>query len=244
MKKILLSIVCAAASLCASAGLPAGIFDHVGVGVGVGTTGITIEAATPITRWVQMRAGVSIMPGIKFGVDSDVDYTVNENGYIEDRTSEVELKGNLKRVQGQVIFNAYPIPGSGFFVAAGAYFGGADLLKITGHCDDLAGLRTEDGYVTVGDYKIPVDPNGDVRGGIKVNSFRPYVGLGFGRSVPGKLLSFTTELGLQFHGKPKLYTDYGELDLSEVDDDDTFQKIMDKVKVYPTLTFRLNFRAF
>jgi len=239
MKKTLLSMTLAFASLTASAGLPAGIFDHVGVDVGVGLSGITIEAATPITNFVQMRAGVSIMPSIKFNTDVDVEYDTN---YMQGLESTAELEGNIGRVQGQVLFNVYPIPKCAFFVAVGAYFGGKDLIKIKGHCDDLIGVP--DGGVIIGDYKLPVDENGNVNGGIKVNSFRPYLGIGYGRSVPGKLLSFGIDLGLQFHGTPELYTKNGTIDLTEYTDDNTFQKIMDKVKVYPTLNFRLNFRAF
>ena len=79
---------------------------------------------------------------------------------------------------------------------------------------------------------------------IKVNGFRPYLGIGWGRAVPGKLLNFGVELGVQIHGKPALYTEFGEIGIPDELEDDTFQKIMDKVKVYPNLTFRLNFRAF
>lgn len=239
MKKFILGVVMALVATTASA-LGPNVFNHLGLGVGVGLTGITIEAATPITSFVQFRAGVSIMPGIKFNANTEVEYTINGM----DRNSDVDLQGNLKRVQGQAIVNIYPIPGAGFFIAGGAYFGGSELVKVTGHCEDLVGQAT-DGGIVIGDYKIPADANGNVSGGIRVKSFRPYLGIGFGRSVPGKLMSFTTELGVQFHGKPYLYTDNGELEVPErSDDDDTFQKIMDKVKVYPNLTFRLSFRAF
>ena len=235
-----------------------GIFNHLGLGVGVGTTGISVEAAAPVTSFVQMRAGVAFMPDIKFHADADVEYSLTSmTGQAFMHTSEARLRGNLGRVQGSVIFNVYPIPRCNFFVAVGAYFGGNDLLKIDGHCDDM--VRDADGNITIdgqkfhlgnesgvviGDYKIPVDKDGNVSGGIKVKSFRPYFGLGFGRSVPGKLLAFNTELGVQIHGKPELYTNNGELEVPEYDGDDTFHKIMDKVKVYPTLTFRLSFRAF
>ena len=50
-----------------------GIANHLGVNINVGTTGIGFEAATPITPFVQARAGISVMPGIKFHVDSDED---------------------------------------------------------------------------------------------------------------------------------------------------------------------------
>ena len=225
-------------TLCACAlGASAQVFNHLGAGVGVGSTGISVELATPITSFVQMRAGVSIMPGITFNADADYTYTVAN----QQQRGTVELQGDLNRVQGQVIFNVYPVPTMPLYVAAGAYFGGNKLLKITGHSDDLA---NPDAQAIIGDYKIPANQNGDISGGFKVNNFRPYLGIGWGRVVPGKLLSFSTELGVQFEGRPKLYTDYGEIDESIVEDDNTFNKIADALKVYPTLTFRLNFRAF
>lgn len=238
MKKLAIAVIAAIAAVLPVNAMPPGIFDHLGLGVGVGTTGISIEASTPITRWVQMRAGVSIMPGIKFGVhDIDADYTVAGMN----RSASIDLDGNLKRVQGQVIFNVYPIPMASFYVAAGAYFGGTTLVDITGHSEELAGVI--DGQVNIGDYTLPVNENGEVDGGIRVNGFRPYLGIGWGRAVPGRLLNFGVELGVQFHGKPELYTNDGEVGRAVNIDDDTFQKIMDKVKVYPNLTFRLNFRA-
>lgn len=158
------------------------------------------------------------------------------------------LKGDLGRVQGQVIFNIYPIPKCGLFVAGGAYFGADKLLKISGHSDELreqaATNNAYNGQVSIGDYSIPANKNGDVAGGFKVKNFRPYVGIGWGRVVPNKFINFTTELGVQFQGKPELYSEHGQIDKSSIEDDNTFQKIQDALKVYPTLTFRLNFRAF
>jgi len=215
------------------------IFDHLGAGVGVGTNGISIDVATNITRFVQVRAGVDIMPGIKFNSDADFEYSVAN----DTRYGTVDLKGDLGRTQGHIIFNVYPFPIGSFYVAAGAYFAGNKLVKITGHSDEL-GQQSNDGYAIIGDYRIPVDANGNIRGGLKVKSFRPYLGLGWGRAIPGKLLAFGIDLGVQFEGKPEVYTDYGEIDQSLVDDDNTFNKIRDALSVYPTLTFKLNFRAF
>lgn len=207
--------------------------------MGVGTNGISIEVATPITDWVQMRAGVSFMPGITFNSDADVSYTAAGL----QRTSSIDLKGDLGRTQGQVIFNVYPlttrIP---VYVALGAYFGGRDLVKITGHSDELEAAGG--GNVVIGDCTIPVDSHGNVDGGLHVNPFRPYVGLGWGKAIPGKLLNFSVDLGVQIHGTPELYTKSGTINTADIDDDNTFNKIRDKLKVYPTLTFRLGFRAF
>lgn len=237
MKRTLVAVVATTMAMTAMAGLP--VFNHLGAGVGVGTNGISIEATTTITPFVHMRAGVSIMPGITFNTDADVNYSVAGTN----RTSTVDLKGDLARTQVQVIFNVYPVPAVPFYIAAGAYFGGSDLVKISGHCADLAGMG-DAASVIIGDYAIPVDQNGNVSGGIKVNSFRPYVGIGWGKALPSKLLNFSLDLGVQIHGTPTLYTDYGTLDTSAITDDNTFQKIIDKLTVYPTLTFRLGFRAF
>ena len=110
----------------------------------------------------------------------------------------------------------------------------------------LSKVLFSDAGVIIGDYTIPVDKNGNVSGGLRVNSFRPYVGLGFGRVVPKKRISVMFELGVQFHGKPEVYTNYGDVSqlMAELDADDTFSDIMDKLTFYPVLKLRLCGRIF
>ena len=239
MRKILATAIAAAMTLSASALPGLGLFNHLGASAGVGTTGITIDVATNITGFVQLRAGVDIMPGITFNADADF-----RHEYL-DGVGHIDLKGDLGRTQGHVIFNVYPIPKAGLFVAAGGYFGGSKLLKITGHSEELATLAGQQGTgsVIIGDYEIPADKDGNVSGGLRVKGFRPYLGLGFGRAIPGKLLNFQTELGVPFEGEPVVYTDYGTLKMSAFEDDNTFNKVRSALKVYPQLTFRIGFRA-
>ena len=66
---------------------------------------------------------------------------------------------------------------------------------------------------------------------------------GRGRPLPKRLLNFNVELGVQFHGKPHLYTASGEVTRG-VEEDDDFQKIMDKITVYPVLKFTLAGKIF
>lgn len=242
MRKLFLATMVMMSAMSASAIGP-DIFNHLGAGVGVGTNGISVELATPVTRFVTVRAGASFMPGISFHADADYTYSLPNpvTGLAETRNGEVNLKGDLGRVQGQVIFNVYPAPKVPFYVAVGGYFGGDKLLKITGHSADLA---NPDAQAVIGDYKIPANANGDISGGLKVKGFRPYVGIGWGRAIPGKLVNFACDLGVQIQGKPELYTDYGEIDRSITEDDNTFNKVRNALKVYPTLTLKLNFRAF
>ena len=50
-----------------------GVFNHVSVGVGVGTPGVTLEVATPLTPYVAVRGGVNIFPTIKVKTDLDIE---------------------------------------------------------------------------------------------------------------------------------------------------------------------------
>ena len=216
------------------------MFNHLGVSVGVGTLGVSVEAATPITRFIQMRAGVHFMPGFHVNESADVYITgTNGSSYGGNIDDTIDVEGSMKRTQGSIIFNIYPFPVGSFYVAAGAFFGGADLVKVTGTSQHLRGV---DGNVEIGDYRIPLK-DGSVEGSIRVKKFRPYLGLGWGRPVPKRLLNFNVELGVQFHGKPHLYTASGKVTRG-VEEDDDFQKIMDKITVYPVLKFTLAGKIF
>lgn len=43
-----------------------GLFNHMSVGLGLGTTGISVDVAAPICPYVAIRAGADILPDIKF----------------------------------------------------------------------------------------------------------------------------------------------------------------------------------
>lgn len=223
-----------------------GVFNSLSASVGVGLTGIDVELATPITPYLALRGGVSFMPGINITTGVDVNVDAPDGVSVP---SEIDLTGSLKRTSGELLLNVYPFPAkSSFFIAAGAYFGGSALVKIDGHSEELKNLiaQGEEAGLMIGDYKIPVDKNGDVSGGLDVSSFRPYVGLGFGRAVPKKRLGVMFELGVQFHGRPEVYTDYGNVEelMKEAGEDDTFTKIIDKLTVYPVMKIRLCGRIF
>lgn len=248
MKKVLIALALILSGVCGAQAQVKdvlGIANHLGATFGVGTTGIAIEAATPITPFVQARAGLHIMPGIKFHVNSDVTLNGTFNGQTGSYDSEIDLDGSLKRIQGSIIFNVYPL-GNKFplFVAVGGYFGGRDMVKIKGYCPDAVG---SDNFVEVGDYQLPLDETGHARGALRTNSFRPYIGIGTGRPCPSGRLNFMWELGVQFQGKPYLYDDINKskVDTKFVEDnDDTFQKVMDHFTVYPVLKFTISGRIF
>ena len=84
-----------------------------------------------------------------------------------------------------------------------------------------------------------------MKGGLKVQKVRPYLGLGFGRYVPNKRISVTGELGVQFHGHIKPYTSEGEIEaFDELTEKDDWKKVMDKLTVYPMLKIVISGRIF
>ena len=220
-----------------------GFFNSVSVGTGVSTTGVDINIAAPIGKHFAVRGGVSIMPNITFNTDVNADVNIEGNT----KNYAVDLEGALKRTSANLLVSYYPFKKNTFFVTAGAYFGGSEMVQIKGHSDQIKNDIAAAGKagIVIGGQELPVDKNGDVAGGLEVKSFRPYLGLGFGRPVPKKRLGFLFELGVQFHGTPELYTDNGKLNKAALpDNDDTFTKIIDKLTVYPVMKFNLYFRTF
>ena len=120
---------------------------------------------------------------------------------------------------------------------------------------DKYGLKMIGGEL--GDYFVTPNPadKGNVNAYAKVKSFRPYVGLGFGRAVPKGRIGCQLDLGVQFWGKPEIYVPTynkttGTYQCEKIDGDKAGDdagkvlKTVSKVSVYPVLNFRLVGRIF
>ncbi|MCM1028914.1 MAG: hypothetical protein NC342_08045 [Pseudoflavonifractor sp.] len=218
------------------------IFNHLSVGAHAATTGFGFELAAPITDYVSVRAGMSFMPGFTFS--TNVDGELSYQSYT--KHFDMDVKGDLSRTQASLIFNAYPFGARNpFYVAAGAYFGGSKIVDLHGHTDDFEKyLDVIGGFIEVGNYEIPVDKEGNAYGQLKVNSFRPYLGLGYGRAIPSRRVNFGVELGVQFMGRLTPYSGGQKLVELLADNNDDWQKLMDKLKVYPVLKFTISGKIF
>ena len=212
-----------------------GMFNHLSVGVGVGTTFISIGAAAPISRFVSVRAGADFMPvsNIKFhpaldlGFSQDVKdvFDIIQNslpGELKTKSmpDKIKFDGKLKYTAGHLLFDVYPFKNSSFHVTAGAYVGGKELVNMDTAGDQLllegiyaynhSEIREEWGLgklgVKLGNYFLEPDKDGVIKTTVEVNAFRPYIGIGFGRVVPTKhRFACNVDLGIQFWGKPKVF---------------------------------------
>ena len=242
-----------------------GLFNHLSAGVSVGTDGIGLEVASPIANFLSVRLGYSFMPGIKytgnFDFDSDEGFLRKEDG--SGYYDNVDVEGKLHMGDLKLLFDLYPSKKSSFRFTAGAYIGNSKLVtaKSTNHFINKgywgnSGPELGNGTNT---YTVVSDKNGAINADLKTNSFKPYLGLGFGRAIPKNRVSVSFEFGVQFWGTPGLWTDiddnvgtkYRKIEkdriLSKQDWCDDFKDgldIMEKVIVYPVLSLRLNGRIF
>lgn len=228
------------------------IFDHLAVGLTVGTPGIGVDVAAPIGNYVQLRAGFATFPKIKINTDLDVNIPADAQtaGYkIPDGSIGVEAKTGF--TNGKILADVFPFKHCAFHVTAGAYFGSSSIVKAYNKNDeDLKGVAEYNkDYpnnrigVELGDYLLTPDENGHVEAQIKTWAFKPYVGLGYGRAVPNKRVGFMVELGCQFWGSPSVWCNGTELEEDKVGEGSGgIIKTLSKIIVYPVLNFRISGR--
>ena len=280
------------------------LFNHLAVGITTGSPGlIGFDVATTCTPYLQIRAGLAIMPNIKYSTNikmnsSDVDKFNNDiskiNSAIDDGmldvnridgrvASEYAIQGKLGWTNGKIMFDFFPFKATGFpfFITVGAYFGSSQIVSVYNKDEhalnvvneanaaidainnDQTGIAATYGistglnpiYGNVGEYKLGPDAQGDVKFEAKVNGFKPYLGIGFGRPFPRKKrIGFSAEIGCMFWKTPEV-TYLGRDDKNNtnfvVDRDKAGNKdvgkaidIVSKFGVWPCINFRLTGKIF
>ena len=303
MRKLLTACLMVAGMQMVSAQEATWVPKNLAVGVGVGTTGIVIDASTTIHNYFGVRFGVDIMPKIKVNKDinlktaaGSLSQLTNEVGMLNTYLSAAGLEtidlsrypdGNLPNkmdVQGKFsnttwhfLIDVYPFGAAhGFHATVGAYFGSSQVIDLYNREDGflqpinaynnayLYAQNTADASIKsivdkydmigaeMGDYFVTPNPaqNGNVNAYAKVNSFRPYLGIGFGRAVPKNRIGCQFDLGVQFWGKPDVFVPtYNKATRTyqdeKIDADNAGNdagkvlKTISKFSVYPVLNFRL-----
>ena len=274
MKKYLLNIAMLCFASTVSAQDVVKPFSNLSVGLGVGTTGVEIQVASPISNHFALRAAYSFMPKIspKFSVDFDS----NEAWLANDpatgnKIQSADIKGELNIGDFKLLADWYPSATGSFHVTAGFFIGRSKLVKayntsplVSDEKNSLgeykywgaAGPELGNGAAS---YTVVSDAYGNINADVKVNSFKPYIGIGVGRAVPTNRLNVSFDFGVQFWGKPSLWKNisdndgngYRKVDRDKIVNDEDYcddikdgLKIAEKVIVYPVLTVRLNGRIF
>ena len=218
------------------------LFNHLAIGAEVGTTGWGFEAAMPLTHYVTFRTGFTTLP--RFNVNFDIDYTTKG---VE---KNVDVKGRVHMSDYKLLADIYPFKRSSFHVTGGFYAGLPDLGTV--HNTGLLEVDEGEG-LEIGDVFVRPDETGTVHLKLQTKSFKPYVGLGFGRPISSKhKTSVAFDLGVMFWGKPalKVYSPdengWIKMRKDDIDNKDFHDavKIIERVKVYPVLNLRIYHNIF
>ena len=256
MKKLIISGLAMFMSLTSvMAQEETGIGNHLGWGVGFGTEGFNASIATDMTPYAELEFGVNWAPGFARTENGDAFYLRKntEGKYYRKEAGNMDIKAKVNRATLDFKGSVYPFATnenftSDLFVAVGVSFASKEIASLEGTLN-ASNTENEQRYVRAGKYILPLDGN-KANASARVNSVRPYVGLGYGRLVPKNNLGFRVELGCQFNGKVKLYKGDNECELiskySEYNltTDTKMQDVMDFFSIYPVLKVSLRGKFF
>ena len=251
MKKLIISGLAMFMSLTSvMAQEETGIGNHLGWGVGFGTEGFNASIATDMTKYAELEFGVNWAPGFARTESGDAFYFKEDNK--RHGVGDMDIKAKVNRATLDFKGSVYPFAAnenfaSDLFVALGVSFAGKEIASLEG---TLKSPKEGEGakYVRAGKYMLPLNGN-NADASARVNSVRPYVGLGYGRLVPKNNLGFRVELGCQFNGKIKLYKGDSDnecelLSKHNIATDTDMQDVMDFFSIYPVLKVSLRGKFF
>ena len=229
-------------------------FKNLSVGLNIGIlSGVGIDAGTYVSDHVGLRAGFSYLKTPSF--ENDFDAWVEEGqhaNYNYEATVKANARVNLSTFK--VLADYYPNKKLPFHVTGGFYIGASNIVTVDAYADDIKvdgkTYKREDiknWYIDLDDTRIKAK-DGKVDAAITTWSVKPYVGIGFGNTVPMRhRVGVMGEFGIMFHGKPKI-TSKTDPDImthvAEADESDEFFDVMHKIVGIPVLNIRICGRIF
>lgn len=240
------------------------MFNHLSVGVTLGTTGYGIDAAMPCTKLVSFRAGFDLLRigGINYNAPTSVADVLAAM-----KISDPDMDKSLRKIDAAVVVkpllvnahllaDIYPFRHSTFHFSAGFFIGNNTVLELYNqtpgsfkflnraneYVNDyniLFGTKYPDVGIKFGDYIFTADKNGNVNAKMKVNAVRPYLGVGMGRCF-GRTnrCSVMFDAGLMMWGTPRFELN-GEKRFSSKSSDSSFLGIFSGLKAFPMIQLRV-----
>ena len=129
------------------------LFNHLAIGIGIGTEGASLDLALPIGHYVQLRAGMSYMPSIKLTKHFDASQTGNTStsnfdsitSILHDITGlqfdeQIDMKATTQLWNGKILVDVFPFKKKNWFFSAGLYFGPKQVMHIENAAEDMGTL--------------------------------------------------------------------------------------------------------
>lgn len=191
------------------------------IGLVMSTNGVGLQFTQNIggAKMLVARAGGMYMPFKLTNFEYDFEGTT------------MVLNGDIKLGAVQALFDFHPFKNA-FKLTAGAAYMLSDI-NATGLVKDS---------VKQGDIMISPEEVGTLDIGIKVGPICPYVGIGFGRAVPRKRVSFNFEMGAYYITKPQLTFKATGMIEPTSSNEKVFQDNLSGYSWLPMMNFGLNFK--
>lgn len=129
------------------------LFNHLAIGIGIGTEGASLDLALPIGHYVQLRAGMSYLPSIKLTKHFDASQTGSAGvsnfdsitSILHDITGlqfdeQIDMKATTQLWNGKILVDVFPFKKKNWFFSAGLYFGPKQVMHIENAAEDMGTL--------------------------------------------------------------------------------------------------------
>ena len=94
------------------------------------------------------------------------------------------------------------------------------------------------------EYNLSINDIKDINAALTINSVKPYLGIGFGRAIPNRRVGVSFDLGALFHGTPTIKSDNAKVqELIDDNLDGIATDFLQKLKIYPVMSLKINFRV-
>ncbi len=209
-----------------------GFLKRFAISAKVGSYGPGVDLHTSLLPNLKLRAGFNYMA---YTYDKAIDFTADNAA----GSGEVDGSINMAKLRfpnANLLFDFYPIKSGIFCFTVGAYMGNN---KVT--VDGMA-----DGEFVFEDVVIKPGTDGKFNAHLKMGeTFKPYFGIGLGRTIPNSRVSFRFDLGAVYQGEYKVESDYTDNsininDKASADFDLPFSKEL--LKLWPMFSFSISYR--
>jgi hypothetical protein len=210
-----------------------GFMKRFGVAIKAGTYGPGIDLHASLLPRLKTRIGFNYMSydykeNIDFEANSpDGEYSVDGHFY----------DSKFKFPNANILFDFYPVKSGIFCFTVGAYIGN-NKISVKGFAKDA--------FVWDDHIIVPVNEKFDTS--LKMgDTFKPYFGIGLGRTISKSRVSFRFDLGVTYHGNYTIYYDgeHGKeiIDgLKILEEEFDLPVSSDFLKLWPTLSLSISYR--
>ena len=160
------------------------LFNHLAIGIGIGTEGASLDLALPIGHYVQLRAGMSYLPSIKLTKHFDASQSGSAGvsnfdsiaTILHDVTGlqfdeQIDMKASTQLWNGKILVDVFPFKKKNWFFSAGLYFGPKQVMHIENAAEDmgtLIALSTFNNIYNIVEEAVANDNPAQLFGGISL----------------------------------------------------------------------------